>query len=139
MAVKVNTRKKRKGKSKMKICVTTQGTTLDDQVEMRFGRAKNLIFVDTETGAYECVENPGSSASGGAGISAGQMVADKGAISLLTGNVGPNAFDVLKAAGVTVYTNVSGTIREALAAFKSGACKVTDSATVDSHFGAKRT
>ena len=50
-------------------------------------------------------------AGGGAGTKAAQLVIDKAVQTVLTGNIGPNAFAVLSAAGITIYTGVSGTVQ----------------------------
>jgi len=77
----------------------------------------------------------GSDSSGGAGIQAGQRVADARAEAVLTGNVGPNAFRTLSGLGLKVYTGVTGTVKEAVEQFKAGGLKETTSSTVGAHFG----
>jgi len=70
--------------------------------------------------AAEGFQNPGSSMASGAGIQAAQFVADQGAQAVLTGSVGPNAFGVLQAAGLPIFTVTGGTVREAVEAYKAG-------------------
>jgi len=67
---------------------------------------------------FEAVENPNIRGTGGAGTSSGQLIANKGASLLLTGDVGPNASRVLASAGVRVVTGVSGSVRAAVVAHK---------------------
>ncbi len=119
----------------MKICITAQAPTLDAPIDPRFGRCANFIFVDSETLAFEAAMNPGTMASGGAGIHAAQFVAEQGCKAVLTGNVGPNAYNALAAAGVTVYVGISGTVRSAIEMFKSGQLTATSSPTARSHAG----
>jgi predicted Fe-Mo cluster-binding NifX family protein len=104
----------------MKLVVSATGSGLDAAVSPVFGRCPYYVFVDTDTMQYEAVPNPAISASGGAGIQAAQFVVERGAQAVLTGNVGPNAFNVLQAAGVPVYTVNAGTVREAVEAYKAG-------------------
>jgi len=104
----------------MKIVVSSNGNDLSAQVSPVFGRCPYYLFVDTESMEFEAVANPSISAPGGAGIQAAQFVANKGAKAVLTGNVGPNAFNVLQAAGVQVFTVTGGTVEEAVEAYKEG-------------------
>ena len=80
----------------MRIVVTSADTTLDSAVDVRFGRAKYLTVVDTESGEFEITDNKQNiNAPQGAGIQTGQRVVDFGAEVVITGNVGPKAFRVL--------------------------------------------
>lgn len=119
----------------MKICITSEGKTLESKVDLRFGRCQNFIFFDTDTGSFEAEENLSSRFQGGAGIQSGQLVAAKGVKAVLTGNVGPNAHQVLTAAGISVFTGVSGTVKEAIDGYKNGKYKPADAPSVGSKFG----
>jgi predicted Fe-Mo cluster-binding NifX family protein len=119
----------------MKICITSEDKTLDSKVDPRFGRCQNFIFFDTDTGKFEAQENTNAQFQGGAGIQSGQLVVSKGVKAVLTGNVGPNAHQVLSAAGVSVFTGVSGTVKEAIDGYKKGQYKAADTPTVGSKFG----
>jgi predicted Fe-Mo cluster-binding NifX family protein len=119
----------------MKIAISSSGTDQSSQVDPRFGRCQYFIIADTDDGKTEAIPNAAQSAGGGAGIQAAQTVADQGAETVLTGNVGPNAHRALQAAKITVITGVSGTVSDALKAFQEGKYQATDSPTVQSHFG----
>ncbi len=121
----------------MKICVTSEGNTIESKVDPRFGRCRYFAFVETDTMEFEAVENPNLGAMGGAGVQAGQIVAGEGAKTVLTGNVGPNAFQTLQAAGIEIISGVSGTVREAVEGYKKGEFKAVDGPSVDSKFGVK--
>jgi predicted Fe-Mo cluster-binding NifX family protein len=84
---------------------------------------------------FEFIENASMMAGGGAGISAAQTIVDKGVGAVLTGNCGPNAYQVLEAAGIKVITGVSGTVRQAAEDFKSGKFKAASQPNVDAHHG----
>ena len=118
-----------------KVCVTSSGNGLDAEVDPRFGRASNFFIVYTDTLDYEVISNPNVDAAGGAGIQSGQLIASKGAKAVLTGNVGPNAFQTLQAAGLDIYTGVTGTIRDAVEKFNDGSLKPTDGSSVGAKFG----
>jgi len=119
----------------MKICVTAQGKTLDDKVDSRFGRCQFFIIVDTDTLDFEVIENQSTQFSGGAGIQSGQLMASKRVKAVLTGNIGPNAFQTLQAGGVKIYTGLSGKVRDAVEKYKGGTLKPTENPNVGSKFG----
>jgi len=121
----------------MKLCVTSYGSNLEASVDPRFGRCEYFIIVDTEVMTFEAVGNPAGQSGGGAGIQSGQLIAEKKCEAVLTGNVGPNAYQVLSASGIKIFTGASGTVREAVDKFKKGEYNNTDKATVDSHNGMK--
>ncbi len=120
----------------MKICVTASADGLDVQLDPRFGRCPYFVIVESETMKFETVANTASGAMGGAGIRAAQTIASKGVKVLITGNVGPNAFQALSAAKIKIVTGAIGTIREAVERYKRGELKGETSApTVRGHFG----
>lgn len=119
----------------MKVAVTSTGSTLEDQVAARFGRCPYFLVVDTDSMQFEVVENPNLALGGGAGIQSAQMMAEKGVSHILTGNCGPNAFQVFGRAGVEVIVGVAGPAREALERFKTGEFSSANAANVQSHFG----
>jgi predicted Fe-Mo cluster-binding NifX family protein len=122
----------------MKICITAEGTTLDSKIDPRFGRCQYFIIADTDTMAFQAIENVSNQASGGAGIQSGQLMSSQQVKAVLTGNVGPNAFQTLQAAGIEIFTGVTGTVREALEKYKEGTFKKTQAPTVDSKKGMTR-
>ncbi|MCX5903143.1 MAG: NifB/NifX family molybdenum-iron cluster-binding protein [Proteobacteria bacterium] len=119
----------------MKVCISSIGKDLSAFVDPRFGRSQLFLFVDTETMEYECVENPALTAGGGAGTKAAQLVSDKGAQAVLTGNVGPNAFSALNAAGIKIYAGMTGTALQAVEKFKNGLVLPVIGPSVGAHSG----
>jgi predicted Fe-Mo cluster-binding NifX family protein len=67
----------------MKIAVTSTGSTLDDNVEARFGRCAHFVIIDTDTMQYEAIENPNIALGGGAGIQSAQLMSEKGVTTVL--------------------------------------------------------
>jgi len=122
-------------KTKMKICISSTGKNLDAIVDQRFGRCQYFLVVDTETMNVKTISNEATLSSGGAGIQAAQIVTKEDIGSVITGNIGPNAFQILQAAGIKVYTGAEGTIKEAIEKLKKGKLKETGSANVESHSG----
>ncbi|OGX15022.1 MAG: dinitrogenase iron-molybdenum cofactor biosynthesis protein [Omnitrophica WOR_2 bacterium RBG_13_41_10] len=119
----------------MKICITSEGNTLDSQVDGRFGRCQYFIIVDTQTLEFEAIQNPNIEAMGGAGIQSAQLVASKQVKAVLTGNVGPNAFQTLQAAGIDIFAGASGTVKDIVEKYKKGEFKLTQNPSVSSKYG----
>ena len=119
----------------MRIVVSSQGENLEAPASTVFGRCPTYVFVDTETMDFEAMPNPAMSQGGGAGIAAAQFVVNQGAQAVLSGNLGPNAFDVLQAAGVPGYMVSEGTVRQSVEAFNGGRLQPTGGANVVAHAG----
>jgi predicted Fe-Mo cluster-binding NifX family protein len=111
-----------------KIAISSEGPDLDTQVDPRFGRAAGFVIVDPATMTFEYVDNGASQVMAqGAGIQAAEIVAATGARVLLTGFVGPKAFQALSAAGITIGQNVANlTVREAVKRFQAGDVPVAE-------------
>jgi predicted Fe-Mo cluster-binding NifX family protein/NAD-dependent dihydropyrimidine dehydrogenase PreA subunit len=119
----------------MKVVVTAQGPDIDAQVDPRFGRCACFVFVETDDLSFEAEENPSITLGGGAGIQSAQLMSQKGVQVVLTGNVGPNAYRTLEASGIRIVTGTTGTVRQAVEAFKAGGLTSAGSASVPSHSG----
>lgn len=119
----------------MKVAVTSQDQELSSEIDPRFGRARWLIVVDTETGESEVHDNSVNlNAAQGAGIQTGQNVANLGVEAVITGNIGPNAFKALSTAGVRILLAGKQTVDEAINALKAGGLKEVKQANVDGHW-----
>ena len=105
-----------------KIAITSEGPTLDDALDPRFGRAGGFIVVEPETLEFEYVDNGASQAMAqGAGIQAAENIARAGVEALLTGYVGPKAFAALQAVGIKIAQNLENmTVRQAVEHYTSG-------------------
>ena len=119
----------------MKIAISSSGQTLDSQIDLRFGRAEHFIVAETESMAFEVLNNENIDASGGAGINTAKLLVDAGVKAVLTGNCGPNAQKTLSAAGIKLYTGVSGTVYDAIESFKAGKLSEAVQSNVTAHFG----
>jgi predicted Fe-Mo cluster-binding NifX family protein len=120
----------------MKVVISAQGRDMDALVDPRFGRARWLIFADTDGDDWQAHDNNDNvNAGGGAGIQAGTTVAEHGAEAVITGNVGPNAHRVLAAAGIAIYQAGNGaSVRDALAALRRGELTTATAPTVQGHW-----
>ena len=119
----------------MKIAVTATSTDISSALDLRFGRARYFIVVDTETNEAVAHDNSQNlNAAQGAGIQSAETVVRLGAEAVVSGNVGPKAFRALKAAGVKMFLAHEGTVAEAISKFKAGELKEAASANVEGHW-----
>ncbi len=118
----------------MKIVISSTGNTLESAMDQRFGRAACFIVMDTDTMSFESIDNGAAASSGGAGITSAQTVVDKGVEAVITGNVGPNAMNVLKAAQIDIFKGSLVSVKENVEKFKKGLLEKVDTA-VPQHFG----
>lgn len=104
------------------IAITTEGASLSDPVDPRFGRAGGFQIVDLESMATSYVDNGSAQVLGqGAGIQAAENLVKAGAQALLTGHVGPKAFTALQSCHVRVIQGVENmTVGEAVDRFQAG-------------------
>ena len=121
----------------MKVAVSAIGTDLDAPVDIRFGRCQYFIIVDSDTLEFEAIKNPNIGLMSRAGIQSGKMMADRGVQAILTGEIGPNAFQMLSAAGIQVITGVNGTVREAIHKLNSDQLQPVSRATVPEYFSVR--
>jgi predicted Fe-Mo cluster-binding NifX family protein len=119
----------------MKVAVSATGKDLNCQIDPRFGRCQYFIFVDPETMEFEASENEGLMAMGGAGVQAAQVIVQRGATVLITGNLGPNAASALSASGIKVYLVPGGTVKDVIEGYRAGSLREAAGATVPPHFG----
>ena len=120
-----------------KICISSTGKDLNANVDPRFGRSEYFLIVDPENMDYELILNESQNEMGGAGIKAAERISRNDVKYVITGNVGPNAFQTLKAAGIKVISGVSGNISDVIDKFNRGELKEKNAPSVGSHFGMK--
>ncbi|MBO8129389.1 MAG: NifB/NifX family molybdenum-iron cluster-binding protein [Peptococcaceae bacterium] len=119
----------------MKIAISSSGQTLDADLDPRFGRCPYYIILDTDTDSYDVIVNNAASGSGGAGIQAAETVSHYGVRAVFTGQIGPNAYRVLAAAGIDCYTGCRGTIQDVVRSYQSGELQPTTKPTSPGHTG----
>jgi predicted Fe-Mo cluster-binding NifX family protein len=119
----------------MEIAITSSGSDLQSAVDSRFGRSKNFIIYNTEDDSIEVIDNVQNlNAMQGAGIQSAKTVIESGAKAVITGNVGPKAFNVLDGNGVEMYINATGSVENAIKEFKDEALEKISDANVESHW-----
>ncbi len=119
-----------------KVAVTCESPSLEAQVDPRFGRAAGFLIVDPDTMEFEYIDNGSTQVMAqGAGIQAAENVSNSGAKVLLTGYVGPKAFQGLAAAGIKIGQNLdSMTVRQAIEKFKAGEVEFAEASNKEGHW-----
>ena len=117
----------------MKVAVSSDGENLDAQLDPRFGRCQFFLVVNPDDMSFEAFNNESAIQGGGAGIQAAQYLASQGVEAVITGNCGPNAVQTLSAAGIELFGEQAGTVREVVERFRKGHLKPAIETTVDSH------
>jgi predicted Fe-Mo cluster-binding NifX family protein len=107
---------------------------MESPVDPRFGRAANVLLVDSETEEVRRLDGATGS-SHGAGVHAAQSVAKTGATAVVTGRIGPRAYDVLAAAGIAVYLTPPTTVARAIRNLTEGRLEQISGATAEPHGG----
>jgi len=120
-----------------KIAITVTAEGWNAPVDERFGRAAGFALVELGEGKRSISFIPNSQnrqAAQGAGTQSAETVANAGVEVLLTGHVGPKAFRALKAAGIAIYTGISGDAENALRDYEAGKLIKSTDADVESHW-----
>lgn len=87
----------------MKIAISSTGKTAEDLLDMRFGRCQYFYVHNTENGEVKILENEGQKTGGGAGIAAANQLIEEKADVIITGSLGPNAFELIEKAEIKAY------------------------------------
>ena len=119
----------------MKIAITSMDGTLEGMVDERFGRARKLIVYDTGTDTFEVAENSKQmNLAQGAGIQAAQNMVNIGVRAIISGHLGPKAFQVFHSAGVDAYSAVNLTVADAIKQYRDGSLSKLAGADVQGHW-----
>ena len=90
----------------MKIAISSTGKTLEDSIDERFGRCPYFLIVEIEDKKvkdFKAIENTAQAQMGGAGITAGQIVANQEPEAIIATNLGPRAFSVFGQFSIKIY------------------------------------
>ncbi len=120
----------------MKIALTVTEKSENAKVDPRFGRCSAFMIFNEESGEKKFIDNSQNlNAPQGAGIQASQNVLKENINVLITGNVGPKAFNLLKDANVKIFIGAEGmSIDDAIKAYKEGKLNEATSATKPGHW-----
>ena len=106
----------------MKIAISSTGKTLEDNVDVKFGRCLYFVIVEIENKEIKeikAIENIAIEQAGGAGITAAELVANQKVEAIISKNLGPRAHDVFGQLSIKVYQG-EGKISEAVQQFIKG-------------------
>lgn len=119
----------------MRIAISTKGGSKESELDPSFGRTRMFLLFDTENRAFTAHDNTGNwNAAQGAGIQAAQSVIQLGATAVITGQVGPKAFQALKAGGVQIFlAQALNNVADAIEAFENGNLAEASSETKQGH------
>jgi len=123
----------------MRIAISSTGPSLESEVDPRFGRCQFFVIVNLNNMDFEAVPNASNTLEGGAGIQAAKAIIERGAETILTGYIGPNAEQVLSTAGLNIITGVSGTVGNVVEQYKEGKLKPVGQGDVRIHKDSDRT
>ncbi len=101
----------------MKVAVSAIGDNLESKLSPVFGRCPYFIIANVENEEikeWHAIKNPAEFQMGGAGIFAARTVANENVDAVISGSIGPKAFDVLSAVGIKMFLGVEGSVRENL-------------------------
>jgi predicted Fe-Mo cluster-binding NifX family protein len=121
----------------MKIAISSTGNKLESEVDSRFGRCSYFLIVeikDNKIKDFKAIENTAKAQMGGAGITAGEIVAKQKVDVIITVNLGPRAFSVFEQFGIKIYQG-EGKIKKVVKEFLNGKLKELTNATGPQHHG----
>lgn len=112
----------------MKLAISALGQDLHSNLDLRFGRAQYFIVYDLESETFEAIENQGFTARGGAGIATAQQLLGQAISGVISGNFGPNAYELLRDGGVRMYKAEERPIEDIIKDFKANKLEEVEAA-----------
>ena len=111
----------------MKVLIAVQGTTLDSRVAKRFGHAPYYLKVDLDSKQSQLIENSDVHDETHAII---PQMAGKGVELFITGNIGPNAFELTRSLNLQVALARQMSAGEALERLQRGDLEILTGPTL---------
>ena len=115
-----------------RIAMTSTGKTLEDPIDLRFGRCPFFLIIESD-GSVRAVSNCARAAGGGAGIQAAQQIVNENVKVVITGEIGPNAFEVLSAAKIEIMLAPPGKGTKILEEYRLNRLTVAEAETHPGH------
>jgi predicted Fe-Mo cluster-binding NifX family protein len=105
----------------MKIAISSTGDNVGAKTHNLFGRCDFFLIVDPEIQEMKALKNEYAEAPTGAGTACAQMLFDEGVTAVISGHVGPKAFEVLTAGGVNIFlASPDFTVKETIERYQAG-------------------
>ena len=103
----------------MKICIPTMGENgLNNLVGEHFGRVPTYTIVDLDTDDIKVI--PNTSHHMGGQVDPPEIMAREGVNVMICQGLGRRAITMFEEFGIEVYIGASGTVKDAIEAFKQG-------------------
>ena len=97
----------------MKIAITAFEDNLDSLISPQFCKTNYFLIVDLdEVENYKTIFNPHKKSISGSDIFGAGLIVKNGINVLITGSCSSNAFRIFHSAGIEVFENMEGTVRE---------------------------
>ena len=110
----------------MKAFISVKEASLDSMLDERFGRAAYFIVVDTDSGEIvKSINNEYINDAHGVGIKAASIAVKENVDSVIGPNFGPKVLEVLKAAGIKMYTSEVKKIKDIIEDYKNNKLSAT--------------
>ena len=84
----------------MKVGVSASGKDLNARVDNRFGRCPWFLVVESDSLKFAALENRHADEEMGAGVAAARDLIDAHVDTVISGQVGPRAYEVLRATNI---------------------------------------
>lgn len=114
----------------MKIAISSTGDNLESAIDAKFGRCPYFLIAeidDREIKNVKAIENTAAGQTGGAGITAAEIVANEKVNAVITANLGPRALSVFEQFEIKIYQG-EGKVGDAVQKFIEGKLtEITDS------------
>lgn len=102
----------------MKIAITSEGNSLNSNLDAHFGRCSYFVFYDTETGKTDFIVNPAKEATEGAGPAAVQFIGSKKVKKVISGEFGLKIKSLLESLNIEMQREHDKTIAEIIQELK---------------------
>jgi predicted Fe-Mo cluster-binding NifX family protein len=120
----------------MKIMMSATGKDIDSNIDSTFGRCRFFLIVDIKTKEVKAIVNKVRDRPSGAGITATNIVAKEEVDVVITSDIGPSSFEILKRRGITMY-QAEGKIDDSIQQFESGKLSEITEPTAPKYKGLK--